>query len=311
MVSAFGVLRLHITQLKSNNMEFTLQPIGIIHTPFTSPKATPIQPSHSQALGRVEVYDEFTQGLQDIDGFSHLILLYAFHRSSGYELTVTPFLDNQPRGLFATRYPHRPNPIGLSVVRLLRRNENELVVKGIDVLDGTPLIDIKPYVPDFDVRTNVQTGWYATRAYQEPVHREKSLTMKIAVITDDGKTISQHFGRAAHYLVFTVDDGAITEKELRDKLGHRQFVNESHDHDEDHNDPRGHGFGAHSDQKHARMIEAIQDCEAIIVRGMGRGAYLAMEQANIRPFVTDIENAEDAIQAYIDDTLKDHTEKLH
>lgn len=294
-------------------MEFTLQPIGLIRTPFTDPKATPIQPTQSQALGWIEVYEEFIQGLQDIDGFSHLILLYAFHRSSGYELTITPFLDNRPRGLFATRYPRRPNPIGLSIVRLLRRSENELLVKGIDVLDGTPLIDIKPYVPDFDIRTNVQTGWYATRAYQEPVHGEKSQNMKVAVITDDGKTISQHFGRAAHYLVFTVEEGAITEKELRDKLGHRQFVNEphEHDHDHDHNDPRGHGFGAHSESKHARMIEAIQDCEAIIVRGMGRGAYMAMEQANIRPFVTEIEEAEAAVQAYIDETLEDHTEKLH
>ncbi len=134
--------------------------------------------------------------------------------------------------------------------------------------------------------------------------------MKIAVITNDGKTISQHFGRAPHYLVFTVEEGEIADKELRDKVGHRQFANEPHDHDSE-NDPRGHGFGAHSDAKHVRMIESIQDCAAIIVRGMGRGAYLAMEQANIRPFVTDIEDAEEAVQAYIDKTLEDHTEKLH
>jgi predicted Fe-Mo cluster-binding NifX family protein len=107
--------------------------------------------------------------------------------------------------------------------------------------------------------------------------------MKIAVITNDGTTISQHFGRAPYYLVFTVEDGEIVGKELRDKIGHRQFVNEPQDHDHDHNDPRGHGFGAHSERKHVRMIETIQDCEAIIVRGTGRGAYLAMEQANIRP----------------------------
>ena len=294
-------------------MEFAIRPIGIIHTPFTDKAATPIQPSRSEAIGRVEVYPDYVEGLQDIQGFSHIILLYAFHCSSGYTLSVKPFLDDQQRGLFATRYPCRPNPIGLSVVRLLQRDENELVIKGIDVLDGTPLIDIKPYVPDFDIRTNVHTGWYATRTYQEPVQKEKSLTMKIAVITNDGKTISQHFGRAPHYLVFTVENGAITEKELRDKLGHRQFINEpqEHDHDHEHNDPRGHGLGAHSEMKHARMIESIQDCEAIIVRGMGRGAYLAMEQANIRPFVTDIEGAEQAVRAYIDNTLEDHTEKLH
>lgn len=148
-------------------MKLTIRPIGIIHTAFTDKTQTPIQPSRSRALGWVEVYPEFTEGLQDIEGFSHLILLYAFHCSSGYTLSVKPFLDDQERGLFATRYPARPNPIGLSVVRLIRRNERELVVKGIDVWDGTPLIDIKPYVPEFDVRTGVRTGWYATRANQD------------------------------------------------------------------------------------------------------------------------------------------------
>jgi predicted Fe-Mo cluster-binding NifX family protein len=134
--------------------------------------------------------------------------------------------------------------------------------------------------------------------------------MKIAVITEDGQTISQHFGRAPYYLVFTVEDGAIVTKELRDKVGHRQFVQEDHDHESEH-DPRGHGFGAHSDAKHVRMIESIQDCEAIIVRGMGRGAYLAMEQANIRPFVTDLASAEEAVKAYLGGTLTDHTDRLH
>jgi tRNA-Thr(GGU) m(6)t(6)A37 methyltransferase TsaA len=148
-------------------MEFTIHPIGIIHTPFTGKDGTPIQASRSEAVGRVEVYPEFADGLQDIDGFSHILLLYVFHRSSGYTLSVKPFLDDQQRGLFATRYPARPNPIGLSIVRLLRRDENDLIVEGIDVLDGTPLIDIKPYVPDFDVRTEVRTGWYATRAHQD------------------------------------------------------------------------------------------------------------------------------------------------
>ena len=148
-------------------MEFTIHPIGIIHTPFTKKVETPIQPSRSEAIGHVEVYADYAEGLQDIEGFSHLILLYAFHFSSGYKLSVKPFLDDQQRGLFATRYPYRPNPIGLSVVQLLNRDESTLIVKGIDVLDGTPLIDIKPYVPDFDVRTAVRTGWYATRANQE------------------------------------------------------------------------------------------------------------------------------------------------
>jgi predicted Fe-Mo cluster-binding NifX family protein len=139
-------------------------------------------------------------------------------------------------------------------------------------------------------------------------NKEKRLNMKIAVITEDGQTISQHFGRAPYYLVFTVKDNEIVGKELRDKVGHRQFAQEDHASD---NDPRGHGFGAHSEAKHASMIESIQDCAAIIVRGMGRGAYLAMEQAHIRPFVTDLADAEEAVKAYIGGTLEDHTDRLH
>ncbi len=134
--------------------------------------------------------------------------------------------------------------------------------------------------------------------------------MKIAVITEDGQTISQHFGRAPYYLVFTIEDSEIVSKERRDKVGHRQFAQGPHDHDSE-NDPRGHGFGAHSEMKHTRMIESIQDCEVIIVRGMGRGAYLAMEQANIRPFVTDLADAEEAVKAYLGGTLEDRTDKLH
>ena len=111
----------------------------------------------------MEVFPEFADGLQDLEGFSHIILLYVFHQSHGYTLRVKPFLDDQLRGLFATRYPCRPNPIGLSVVRLLARQEKILEIEGVDVLDGTPLLDIKPYVPDFDLRNGTRTGWYETR----------------------------------------------------------------------------------------------------------------------------------------------------
>jgi tRNA-Thr(GGU) m(6)t(6)A37 methyltransferase TsaA len=145
-------------------MEFTMRPIGVIHSPFTDKKQTPIQPVRSQAIGQVEVYPEFAEGLQDVEGFSHIILLYAFHQSEGYSLRVKPFLDDQLRGLFATRYPCRPNPIGLSIVRLIARHDNILEIEGVDVLDGTPLLDIKPYVPDFDVRENTRVGWYETRS---------------------------------------------------------------------------------------------------------------------------------------------------
>jgi tRNA-Thr(GGU) m(6)t(6)A37 methyltransferase TsaA len=141
-----------------------MKPIGVIHSPFTDKTQTPIQPTRSQATGQVEVYSDYADGLQDVEGFSHIILLYAFHRSDGFNLRVKPFLDNQLRGLFATRHPCRPNPIGLSVVRLLERRGNILEIEGVDVLDGTPLLDIKPYVPEFDVRSETRTGWYKTRS---------------------------------------------------------------------------------------------------------------------------------------------------
>ena len=144
-----------------------MKPIGVIHSPFTDKKQTPIQPTRSQAVGQVEVYPEFAEGLQDLEDLSHIILLYIFHQSNGYTLLVKPFLDDQLHGLFATRYPYRPNPIGLSIVRLLARRENILEIEGVDVLDGTPLLDIKPYVPDFDVREDVHTGWYATRSRED------------------------------------------------------------------------------------------------------------------------------------------------
>jgi tRNA-Thr(GGU) m(6)t(6)A37 methyltransferase TsaA len=147
-------------------MEFVMRPIGVIHSPFIDRQKTPIQPAHSQAAGEIEVYPQFAEGLQDLEGLSHIILLYVFHRSQGYRLRVRPFLDDRERGLFATRYPKRPNPIGLSIVRLLGREENILRIAGVDVIDGTPLLDIKPYVPDFDLMNDVRTGWYASRSDQ-------------------------------------------------------------------------------------------------------------------------------------------------
>jgi tRNA-Thr(GGU) m(6)t(6)A37 methyltransferase TsaA len=138
-------------------------PIGRIYTPFRSKSDTPIQPFRSEAVGRVEVFKQYAEGLSDTEGFSHLILLYVFHESSGYQLTVKPFLDNQPRGLFATRYPARPNQIGLSIVKLLRREGNTLIANGIDVLDGTPLVDIKPYIPDFTPKDEIRIGWLEGR----------------------------------------------------------------------------------------------------------------------------------------------------
>jgi tRNA-Thr(GGU) m(6)t(6)A37 methyltransferase TsaA len=145
------------------NVNFMMKPIGVIRTPWDDTSGMPIQPRFSQAVGRVEVFEEYAAGLQDLDGFSHVILIYALHHSDGYSLRVKPFLDDVARGLFATRHPCRPNPIGLSVVRLVTCDGQVLEVEGIDVLDGTPLLDIKPYVPDFDARSDARAGWYDHR----------------------------------------------------------------------------------------------------------------------------------------------------
>ena len=136
------------------------QPIGLIHSPFMHRHQTPIQPYRSSEGGKVVLLPEYEAGLQDLDGFSHIILLYYFHRAEpGFELSVRPFLDDAPKGLFATRYPRRPNSIGLSVVRLVRREGRVLHVEGIDVLDCTPLLDVKPYVPPFDAFPEATLGW--------------------------------------------------------------------------------------------------------------------------------------------------------
>lgn len=145
-------------------MEFLMKPIGVIHTPYSDIAQTPLHPTRSPASGLVEIYPEYAAGLRDIDGFSHIMLLFVFHQSRGYDLQVTPLLDDHPRGVFATRHPCRPNPIGLSIVSLLARRGNLLEIEGVDMLDGTPLVDIKPYVPEFDARSGHQIGWYAQRS---------------------------------------------------------------------------------------------------------------------------------------------------
>ncbi|MEJ2215881.1 MAG: tRNA (N6-threonylcarbamoyladenosine(37)-N6)-methyltransferase TrmO [Gemmatimonadota bacterium] len=141
-------------------MTIEFSSIGIIHSPFTELEGMPIQPAGAAGVkGTVEVFPEFRAGLRDLDGFSHVILLYHLHRSRGFDLRVVPFLDAEPRGLFATRAPRRPNAIGLSVVPLERIEDGLLHVRNMDILDGTPLLDIKPYVPEFDADTEVRTGW--------------------------------------------------------------------------------------------------------------------------------------------------------
>jgi len=136
---------------------FTYTAIGTIHSPFTAISDVPIQPVGARGIrGTVEIRDDLTGGLADLANFSHIILLYALHRSTGYTLTVTPALDSVPRGIFATRSAKRPNAIGLSVVRLIGVSGNVITIEDVDILDGTPLLDIKPYVAAFDAHTDAR-----------------------------------------------------------------------------------------------------------------------------------------------------------
>jgi tRNA-Thr(GGU) m(6)t(6)A37 methyltransferase TsaA len=148
---------------ESREVDIVYQPIGIIHSPFVSVEHMPVQPVGAAGIrGGVELFAEFAAGLKDLEGFSHIILLYHFHRVGEPRLIVMPFLDVEPHGVFATRAPTRPNSIGLSVVKLLGVESNLLHIENVDILDGTPLLDIKPYVPEFDHYDVERTGWLAS-----------------------------------------------------------------------------------------------------------------------------------------------------
>ncbi len=149
-------------------MKIEYRPIGVVHSPFAELSGMPIQPSRAKDVaGTVELFPEFHEGLKDLDGFSHIILLYHFHMVTGYRLQVVPFLDTEIRGLFATRAPKRPNPIGLSVVRLEDIQGSVLSVLDLDILNGTPVLDIKPYVTEFDERRDVRIGWLEAARRQD------------------------------------------------------------------------------------------------------------------------------------------------
>ena len=158
---------------KRKKVQIIFKPIGIIHSPFAKPEGTPIQPSAARDVeGIIEVFPEYQKGLKDIGGFSHLIILYNFHLIKKFSLEVIPFMDKVPRGLFATRAPSRPNPIGLSVVRLEKLSGNKLHVKDIDIVDGTPLLDIKPFVGEFDRRDDFRKGWLDKNIRKLPISRD-------------------------------------------------------------------------------------------------------------------------------------------
>lgn len=140
------------------------RPIGTIRTPFSDTEGMPIQSMAAVGVrGRIELDPSVVEGLRDLDGFSHLTLIYHLHLAAPPRLTVTPFLDDQPHGIFATRAPSRPNPIGLSTVRLVGIAGSTIEIEDVDMVDGTPLLDIKPYVPAFDARDAVKVGWYTAR----------------------------------------------------------------------------------------------------------------------------------------------------
>jgi tRNA-Thr(GGU) m(6)t(6)A37 methyltransferase TsaA len=153
--------------------EITYKPIGTIHSPFQDIKGMPIQPAGAKGVaGTIEINPEYVEGLQYLEGFSHIFLIYHFHLSKDYSLKVKPFLDDKPRGVFATRAPRRPNPIGISVVRILKIEKNILHIEDVDIVDGTPLLDIKPYVPDFDIHEVEKIGWLSKKV--KKVHKAKA-----------------------------------------------------------------------------------------------------------------------------------------
>lgn len=140
--------------------EFTLRPIGVVRSEHTVPEHTPAQPQYApDCVGRIEIAPEFAEGLIGIEGFSHVYVLYWLHVAAPAALNVRPLLGETDCGIFATRSPNRPNPLGMSLVELTRREGNVLHIRGVDMLDGTPVVDLKPYAPRFDAVANVRGGW--------------------------------------------------------------------------------------------------------------------------------------------------------
>jgi len=144
-----------------------LKPIGVIHSPFKNTGKAPYQGYKSEEISQIEVFKEFEEGLKDIEGFSHIIVIYWFHKSQGYHLLVKTPWDDSLHGLFTTRSPRRPCPLGLTVAELVVREKNILKVKGLDAIDGTPLLDIKPCIPSTDERLGVKLGWFEGKLGRE------------------------------------------------------------------------------------------------------------------------------------------------
>jgi len=149
-----------LLNMGAERKDIVFRPIGVVRSPHTDPSRTPIQPRYAKDIeGRIEIYPEYEEGLTDVEGFSHIVVLFHLHRARSARLMVIPFMDTTPRGVFATRSPSRPNPIGMSVVRLLRREGRVLHIADVDMLDGTPVIDIKPHIARFGADDPVSSGW--------------------------------------------------------------------------------------------------------------------------------------------------------
>ncbi len=152
--------------------EIRYKPIGIIHSGFKKKEGVPIQPTGASRIkGKVEIFPKYILGLKNLEGFSYIYLIYHFHLSKGYSLFIKPFMDDKKHGVFATHAPRRPNAIGLSVIRLISIKDNILEVENMDIIDGTPLLDIKPYIPSFVENKNINIGWLSKKPYQVYIHR--------------------------------------------------------------------------------------------------------------------------------------------
>lgn len=162
-------------------LNITYQPIGIVHSPFKKPEGTPIQPlAAADVFATIEIFPQYSEGLKDLDGFSHIYVLFHMHLAKNKSLIVTPFLDTEQHGVFATRAPGRPNRIGISVVCLDKIEGNTLHVKNIDMLDGSPVLDIKPYISQFDFFETFKNGWF------------EKVNHKIEEQKDDGRFKNKH-----------------------------------------------------------------------------------------------------------------------
>lgn len=204
---------------------FQMKSIGVIHTPYKGKNDIPIQGIFKPGgEGYIELKEQYVDGLSDLNGFSHAFLIYYFHKSKAEHLQGTPYLENEMHGIFSIRSPHRPNHLGLSVVRILRIDGNRVYIAEVDMLDGTPLLDIKPYVKYFDCREEVVSGWLDKHFIDGHIPDSTILTnkerlMKVAISTDNGY-VSAHFGRCPEFTIFEIVDNTVINRVVIPNPGH-------------------------------------------------------------------------------------------